>query len=94
MPFLVAPFALLGAMQACRGARKCFTDRIWIYLAARLLVYWLVWAKAAPSHGYYNLQNLVLFSALFGMGVVQALRGWRHGMFPIGCRHSPAHWLC
>ena len=28
LPFLVAPFALLGAMQACRGARACFTDRI------------------------------------------------------------------
>jgi hypothetical protein len=74
LPFLVAPFALLGAMQACRGARTCFTDRIWLYLATSLLVYWLVWAKAAPSHSYYNLQNLLLFSALFGMGVVQARR--------------------
>ena len=74
LPLLVAPFALLGAMQTYRGARNSFTDRIWLYLAASLLAYWLVWAKAAPSHSYYNLQNLVLFSALFGMGVVQALR--------------------
>lgn len=74
LPLIVAPFALLGAMQTYRGARNSFTDRIWLYLAASLLAYWLVWAKAAPSHNYYNLQNLVLFSALFGMGVVQALR--------------------
>ena len=74
LPLLVAPFALLGAMQTYRGARNSFTNRIWLYLAASLLVYWLVWAKAAPSHSYYNLQNLVLFSAMFGMGVVQALR--------------------
>lgn len=74
LPFIVAPFAALGAMQACRGARACFADRIWLYLAASLMVYWLVWAKAAPSHSYYNLQNLVLFTALFGIGVARALR--------------------
>ena len=74
LPFLVAPFALLGAILTCRGARNSFTNRFWLYLAASLLVYWLVWAKAAPSHSYYNLQNLVLFSSLFGMGAVQALR--------------------
>lgn len=73
LPFLVAPFALLGAMQACRSARNCFTDRVWLYLAGSLLIYWLVWAKAAPSHSYYNLQNLVLFSALFGLGTARTL---------------------
>ena len=74
LPFLVAPFALLGTMQPCRGACACFTDRIWLYLTARLLVYRLVWAKAAPTHGCYNLQNLVLFSALSELRVAQALR--------------------
>jgi hypothetical protein len=74
LPLLVAPFALLGAVQICRRARVCFKDRVWLYLAASLVLYWLIWAKAAPSQSYYNLQNLVLFSALFGIGVTQTLR--------------------
>jgi hypothetical protein len=85
LPLLLAPFALLGFMQVCRRARRSFTSRIWLYLAGSLIVYWLVWAKAAPSHNYYNLQNLVLFSSLFGLGVEQAL-GW------IAARDIPA-WL-
>jgi hypothetical protein len=85
LPLLVAPFALLGAVRICRRARVSFGDRIWLYLAASLLLYWLIWAKAAPSHGYYNLQNLVLFSALFGLGVTQTLR-W------MAARNVPA-WL-
>jgi hypothetical protein len=74
LPLLIVPFALLGAVRIGRRAQVSFTDRIWLYLAASLVLYWLVWAKAAPSHNYYNLQNLVLFSVLFGIGVKQTLR--------------------
>jgi len=78
LPLLVAPLAIPGVIQAWQRAKTCFAARIWIYLGGSLLAYWLVWGKAAPLHGYYNLQNLILFAAFFGIGADRMAR-WAGG---------------
>ncbi len=84
LPTLLAPVAILGATQTWQKARTSFTARVWIYLGASLLMYWLVWGKAAPLHGYYNLQNLVLFSAFFGIGAARASQWAKTAGLPRG----------
>lgn len=69
LPVVAAPFAAIGLLVTTRRFQSNFTARVWIYLLVSLVVYWLVWGKGAPAQNYYNLPNLVLFCALFGMGV-------------------------
>lgn len=75
LPVIAAPFAIVGAASLAKRCRDYFDDRIWLYLAASLVIYWLVWAKGAAAQNYYNLPNLVLFSALFGIGMSNFI-GW------------------
>ena len=71
LPLVAAPFALVGLVVNSLCLRSSYRSRIWTYLFGSLILYWLVWGKAAPAQNYYNLPNLVLFSALFGMGVTR-----------------------
>jgi hypothetical protein len=72
--FIVAataiPFTALGLYAILRRVRRSFLSRVWIYLLLSILTSWLIWGKGAPSQNYYNLPNLVFFSAAFGTGVV------------------------
>jgi len=71
--FIVAataiPFTALGLYAILRRVRRSFLSRLWIYLLLSILTSWLIWGKGAPSQNYYNLPNLVFFSAAFGTGV-------------------------
>lgn len=77
LPVIAAPFAVVGAASALGRVRRHFEDRIWLYLLGSLAIYWFLWAKGAAAQSYYNLPNLVLLSALFGIGTDNALR-WMH----------------
>ena len=71
--FIVAataiPFTALGLYTILRRVKRSFLSRVWIYLLFSILTSWLIWGKGAPSQNYYNLPNLVFFSAAFGTGV-------------------------
>lgn len=82
LPVVAAPLAAIGLLVTTRRFRSNLKARIWLYLLASLAVYWLVWGKGAPAQNYYNLPNLVLFSALFGLGVARSLRWLRDHEFP------------
>jgi hypothetical protein len=68
------PFVGLGLWTMVRRFTASVRSRVWLYLLLSLLTSWLIWGKGAPAQNYYNLPNLVLFSALFGVGVAKALR--------------------
>jgi hypothetical protein len=68
------PVVVVGFWETLRRARHSFAYRMWIYLFASLVVYWLVWAKAAPWQNYYNLFNLVFLAAMFGLGFTSISR--------------------
>ena len=71
--FIVAataiPFTVLGLYAILRRVRRSFLSRLWIYLLLSIFTSWLIWGKGAPAQNYYNLPNLVFFSAAFGTGV-------------------------
>ena len=71
LPMLVAPFAAIGFWRFWHARNNFLHSRIWLYLLASLLASWLVWAKGPAAQSYYNLPNLIVFSAAFGMGVCQ-----------------------
>lgn len=73
LPVIAAPFAIVGAASVFGRIRRNFEDRVWVYLAVSLAIYWFLWAKGAAAQNYYNLPNLVLFSALFGLGMDRTL---------------------
>jgi len=77
LPAVLAPFGLAGLFTIWKGRRECFESRMLLYLFVSLLAGWLIWAKAAPSHSYYNFPNLPFFCALFGFGV----SGWLESFF-------------
>lgn len=68
LPAVAVPFAGAGLVAMAR-LRSDFRSRVWLYLLLSLLGGWLLWAKGAAAHSYYNLPNLPLFCALFGMGL-------------------------
>jgi hypothetical protein len=68
VPLLAAPWMAAGGVQAWQG-RSDFGSRVWLYLFLSLLAGWLLWGKGPAAQSYYNLPNLVCFSALFGLGV-------------------------
>jgi hypothetical protein len=43
-------------------------SRFWLYNLIALFAFWTLWGKAAPAQNYYNLPNLILLAALFGLG--------------------------
>ena len=69
---LVAPFAAIGFWRFWHARNNFLHSRTWLYLLASLLTSWLIWAKGPAAQSYYNLPNLIVFSAAFGMGVCQA----------------------
>ena len=72
LPMLVAPFAAIGFWRFWHARNNFLHSRTWLYLLASLLTSWLIWAKGPAAQSYYNLPNLIVFSAAFGMGVCQA----------------------
>ena len=72
LPVLVAPFAAVGFWKFWHARNNFLHSRTWLYLLASLLTSWLIWAKGPAAQSYYNLPNLIVFSAAFGMGVCQA----------------------
>lgn len=74
LPVAGAPFAVLGLKEFWHNRADFYHSRVWLYLLLSLLGSWLVWAKGAAAQNYYNLPNLVFFSAAFGAGMEQARR--------------------
>ena len=74
LPVAGAPFAVLGLKKFWHDRDDFYYSRVWLYLLLSLLGSWLVWAKGAAAQNYYNLPNLVFFSAAFGAGMEQARR--------------------
>jgi hypothetical protein len=68
VPLLAAPWMVAGLVKAWRS-RSDFNSRVWLYLLLSLLAGWLLWGKGPAAQSYYNLPNLVCFSAFFGLGV-------------------------
>jgi len=68
VPLLAVPWMAAGLVKAWQG-RSDFSSRVWLYLLTSLGVSWLVWGKGPAAQSYYNLPNLVCFSAFFGLGV-------------------------
>jgi hypothetical protein len=68
VPLLAVPWMAAGLFKAWKG-RSDFFSRVWLYLLSSLGVSWLVWGKGPAAQSYYNLPNLVCFSALFGLGM-------------------------
>ncbi len=83
LPALVAPFAAVGFWEFWHARNDFLHSRTWLYLLASLLASWLLWAKGAAAQSYYNLPNLIVFSAAFGVGVCQA-EGFRVRMALLG----------
>jgi len=68
VPLLAAPWMVAGLAKTWK-ARSDFSSRVWLYLLLSLLAGWLIWGKGPAAQSYYNLPNLVCFSAFFGLGV-------------------------
>jgi len=68
VPLLALPWMAVGLVKAWKG-RSDFSSRVWLYLLTSLGVSWLVWGKGPAAQSYYNLPNLVCFSAFFGLGM-------------------------
>jgi hypothetical protein len=76
------PFVVLGLWTMARRFAGSFRSRVWIYIFLSLLSSWLIWGKGAPAQNYYNLPNLVLFSASFGVGITHFKRYLVRRHFP------------
>ncbi|NCY22966.1 hypothetical protein EBX31_13580, partial [bacterium] len=68
VPLLALPWMAVGLVKAWKD-RSDFSSRVWLYLLTSLGVSWLVWGKGPAAQSYYNLPNLVCFSAFFGLGM-------------------------
>ncbi len=84
------PLALVGFWQTLRLFRTSFVYRVWIYLLASLVVYWVVWSKAAPLQSYYNLPNTVFFAAMFGIGCAWSVDWMKSARLPPATRFAVA----
>jgi hypothetical protein len=72
-PLAIAWLAIPGAISTFKTLKPNPASRFWLYNLIALLVFWTLWGKAAPAQNYYNLPNLVLLSALFGLGCQSTL---------------------
>jgi 4-amino-4-deoxy-L-arabinose transferase-like glycosyltransferase len=73
LPFAIAWLAFPGAIATFKTLKTNPTSRFWLYNLIALFAFWTLWGKAAPAQNYYNLPNLILLSALFGLGCQSAL---------------------
>jgi 4-amino-4-deoxy-L-arabinose transferase-like glycosyltransferase len=68
IPLAIAWLAIPGALAISKTLKTNLASRFWLYNLIALFVFWTLWGKAAPAQNYYNLPNLILLSALFGLG--------------------------
>jgi hypothetical protein len=68
IPLAIAGFAIPGALTIFKTLKTNLASRFWLYNLIALFAFWTLWGKAAPAQNYYNLPNLILLSALFGLG--------------------------
>jgi 4-amino-4-deoxy-L-arabinose transferase-like glycosyltransferase len=73
IPLAIAWLAIPGAVTTFKTLKTNPASRFWLYNLIALFVFWTLWGKAAPAQNYYNLPNLILFSALFGLGCQSTL---------------------
>lgn len=69
LPVFLVPVATIGFLRIWKTRSDFYFSRIWLYLLLCLLSSWLIWGKGAAAQSYYNLPNLVCFSAFFGTGM-------------------------
>jgi 4-amino-4-deoxy-L-arabinose transferase-like glycosyltransferase len=72
IPLAIAGLAIPGALAVFKTLKTNLASRFWLYNLIALFVFWILWGKAAPAQNYYNLPNLILLSALFGIGCQSA----------------------
>jgi 4-amino-4-deoxy-L-arabinose transferase-like glycosyltransferase len=72
IPLAIAGLAIPGALAIFKTLKNNLASRFWLYNLVALFVFWTLWGKAAPAQNYYNLPNLILLSALFGLGCQSA----------------------
>jgi hypothetical protein len=72
IPLAIAGFAIPGALTIFKTLKTNLAARFWLYNLVALFAFWTLWGKAAPAQNYYNLPNLILLSALFGLGCQSA----------------------
>jgi len=90
IPVVAAPFALVGLIRTWNNRSDFCHSRLWFYLLLSLVVSWLLWAKGSAWQNYYNLPNLVVFSAFFGLGMARLTGSCVFGRFPALLRVSAA----
>jgi hypothetical protein len=73
IPLAIAWLAIPGAIATFKTLKTNLSSRFWLYNLIALFAFWALWGKAAPAQNYYNLPNLILFSALFGLGCKSTL---------------------
>ena len=73
IPLAIAWLAIPGAVTTFRTLKTNPASRFWLYNLIALFAFWTIWGKAAPAQNYYNLPNLILLSALFGLGCQSTL---------------------
>jgi hypothetical protein len=73
IPLAIAWLAIPGAVTTFKTLKTNPASRFWLYNLIALFVFWTLWGKAAPAQNYYNLPNLILLSALFGLGCQSTL---------------------
>ena len=72
IPLAIAGLAIPGALVIFKTLKVNLASRFWLYNLIALFAFWTLWGKAAPAQNYYNLPNLILLSALFGLGCQSA----------------------
>jgi len=88
IPVVAAPFAFVGLIRTWDNRRDFCQSRLWLYLLLSLFVSWLFGAKGASWQNYYNLPNLVVFSAFFGLGMAWFTGSSVFARFPAFLRFS------
>ena len=73
IPLAIAWLAIPGAVTTFKTLKTNPASRFWLYNLIALFAFWTIWGKAAPAQNYYNLPNLILLSALFGLGCQSTL---------------------
>ena len=90
IPVVAAPFAFVGLIRTWDNRGDFCHSRLWLYLLLSLVVSWLLWAKGSAGQNYYNLPNLVVFSAFFALGMARLTGSSVFPRFPALLRVSAA----
>jgi len=87
IPISVAWLAVPGIVAFSKSCKDNPASRFWIYYGISLFFYWSLWGKAAPAQNYYNLPNLIFFSALVGVGFTKFINNTFLNSLPNIARH-------